>query len=355
MISISRTLLGRSIVIGAAAWAVAAGTVTAHGPDPVVGGTLWAQNQAVAYQWRSGQTPPSWMAASIDRAAADASLTRSSKAATFARVASGAGSLIAYGEPTGCPSAGIACFDRSGTPSSFKMWFRAHGFVFDWGILRWCGGLTVIANGCFDAETIALDEFGHVEILGHHVNFSGDTDYLDAVVQTVSKARPYSGWLAHAFARCDAARLQLEYDRPTPRASFSSCLAIATTTTITASSASLYVGESVRFTATLRTTASTANRALANDPISNRTVKLQRRSVGSTIWTSVGTMTASGTTEGTYVLTVSPTATYEWSAVFLPATGDGVVTSTSAIVKVTVSGCSGSGCPTQRVPIGEAP
>ena len=345
MITTVKARLGRSIILCATAFAVTAGSVLAHGPDPLQSGKLWAQDQAVAYQWRSGQVPPSWMAGAIDRAAADASATRASRAATFARVASGASSLIAYGEPTGCTSAGIGCFDRAGAPISFKMWFRAHGYVFDWGTLRWCEGLSVIADGCFDAETIALDEFGHVDVLAHHVNFTTNSDYLDAVVQGVSRARPKTGWLAHAFARCDVARLQLEYDRRTPRDAFSSCLAIATTTTISAYPTSIYVGSSVRFTATLKTTASTANRALANDPISGRTVKLRRRAVGSSTWTSVGTMTPSGSAEGTYLLTISPTATYEWSAVFVPGSGDGALSSTSAAIKVTVSGCTGSGCP----------
>ncbi|MES2209837.1 MAG: hypothetical protein V4515_06590 [Chloroflexota bacterium] len=353
MIATALTRLGRSILIGVAALAVAAGNVVAHGPDPLVGGRLWAQNQAVTYQWRSGQTPPTWMITAIDKAAADAGLSRASRAATFTRVASGSASLIAYGEPTGCSPAGIACFDRSGAPTSFKMWFRAHGFVFDWGTLRWCEGLSVIANGCFDAETIALDEFGHVEDLGHHVNFGSNADYLDAVVQATSRARPNAGWLAHAFGRCDVARLQLEYDRLTPRDSFSSCLTIATTTALGASTTSLWVGGTVQFTATLRTTASSAAGALANDPVSGRTVVLQRRLAGSQSWTSIGAMTPSATTEGSYVLTVAPTATYEWSAVFLPSAGDGAVTSTSGVVKVGVSGCSGSGCPSRLLPLRE--
>ena len=344
-----RSNVYRSVLLGTLLIAVAAGSTIAHGPDPLLGGQLWAQDQAVSYQWRSNQAPPAWMASAIDKAAADASLTRASRAATFARVASGSASTIAYGEPTGCSSAGIACADRSGAPSSFKMWFRAQNYVFDWGALRWCEGLATIANGCFDAETIALDEFGHIEDLGHHVNNSTNSDYLNAVVQALSRTRPDAGWFAHAFAPCDVARLQLEYDRQSAGARFSSCLAIATTTTLGASSTSVRVGDTVKFTATLKTTSASANRALTSDPISSRSVVLQRRVAGSTTWTSIGAMAPSGTTEGTYVLTVSPTSTYEWLASFVPATGDGALKSLSGVIKVTVSGCSGIGCPSQVV------
>lgn len=344
-----RRHLRQSIGLGLVLALAIAGGTSAHGPDPLLGGALWAQDQTVTYQWRSGQAPPSWMATAIDNAAADTNRTRGARAATFTRVASGSASTIAYGEPTGCSSAGLACADRSGAPSSFKMWFRAQNYVFDWGTLRWCEGLATIANGCFDAETIALDEFGHIEDLGHHVNNANNADYLDAVVQALSRSRPDTGWYAHGFAPCDVARLQLEYDRQSTSALFSSCLAIATATTVGASSTGIWVGDPVKFTATLKTTSATANRALKGDPVSARSVVLQRRVVGSTTWTSIGAMTPSTTTEGTYVLTVSPTSTYEWSAVFVPATGDGITTSRSGVVKVTVSGCTGSGCPSRPV------
>lgn len=321
--------------------------VAAHGPDPTVGGRLWSPNQVVTFQWRPGQVPPSWMAAPIVAAATDASTTRSARAATFARATS-ATSLISYGEPTGCSSAGIACFDRAAAPNSFAMWFRAQGATFDWGSLRWCQGLATIANGCFDAETIALDEFGHVEDLGHHVNFADNSDFLDAVVQTVSRARPDAGWQVHAFGPCDTGRLQLLYDRIGASDLVSSCLRIGTVSTLTASSTSIWVGSTIAFTATLRTTSSTANGAMANDPLSGRPVVLQRRSVGSSTWTTIGTM-ARGAAEGSYVLSISPTASYDWRAVFNPAAADGALSSSSATVTVKVSGCSGTGCPSGPV------
>ena len=329
--------------------AIAASPAAAHGPDPLAGGAVWSQDQILGYDWRADPVPLAWMTQAVDAAVADVSASRASRAATFIRMPNSS-SVIGYGEPTGCSAAGLACFDRSGAPASFRMWFRAHGAAFDWGTLRWCQGLATLADGCFDAENVALDEFGHVEILGHHANYADNRDYGDAVVQTVSRARPSVGWNVHAFGRCDVARLQLEYDRPSPGHLFSSCLAIATTTTISASPVSLWAGETTRFTASLRTTASTANRALSNDPVGWRTVTLQRRLNASQPWTTIGTLVPSSTVEGSYVLSIAPTATYEWRAVFTAAAGDGALGSTSGTVKVTVSGCSGSGCPSRVVP-----
>ena len=92
------------------------------------------------------------------------------------------------------------------------MWLREQGHVFDWGTLKWCQAYTTAPNGCYDAETIALDEFGHVEGLNHHVNYSSDSDYDDAVVQTFSRTKPAAGWNRHTFGRCDVATLQVKYD-----------------------------------------------------------------------------------------------------------------------------------------------
>ena len=342
-------LLRLVAVLTVAGFGPGLGGVAAHGPDPTVSGALWAQDRALTYQWRAGQVPPDWMGPAINAAAGDASFSRAARAATFSKTAGTSSSLIAYGEPTGCSSAGIACFDRAGAPNSFKMWFRAYGYVFDWGTLRWCQGQSTPTNGCFDVETIALDEFGHVEDLGHHVNLDDGSDYLDAVVQALSHARPATGWAAHAFAPCDTARLQLLYDRLEARDPISTCLDIPTFTTLTAATTSANFGETIQLSATLRTTSASSSGALANDPLSWRSVVLQRRPVGSTTWSTIGSM-VQGSTEGTYMLAISPTATYEWRAAFSPASTDGALASASAPLKITMSGCTGSGCPSRRVP-----
>ena len=128
----------------------------------------------------------------IKAAANDANDTRASKAATFDFDGSGP-SLIGYGAGATCGVNGLACFTRD-VPDSFTMWFREQGHVFDWGTMKWCEAYASPPNGCYDAENVALDEFGHVEGLGHHDNYDSDSDYGDAVVQTYSRTKPSAGY-----------------------------------------------------------------------------------------------------------------------------------------------------------------
>jgi len=227
----------------------------------------------------------------------------------------------------------------------FGVWFRPHNWVLDWGILRWCQAMSPPKDGCYDAERVALDELGHIEGLDHHVNFADESDYTDAIVQFAGRQRPRLGWDFHAFGRCDVARLQLQYERRDPANRVSTCLSLASALTITASDTALYVGDSVKFTSTLKVTSGAAAGAMAGDPLSDRAVVLQRRPVGASTWTTIGTMTPSTSQEGVYSLTWSPTATYDWRTVYTPISSDGLLGSTTATVRVTVTGCSGTGCP----------
>ena len=187
-------------------------TVRAHGPDPVLSDNLFAQDQVLAFRWRSGSEPPAAIKTAIKGAATGLNESLGSRAATFAFDASGA-NPIGYGPGATCGVNGIACFTRS-VPNGFTMWLREHGRSFDWGTLKWCQMYTSPPNGCYDAQTIALDEFGHVEVLAHHINHADDRDYLDAVVQTYSMTRPKVGWDEHVLGPCDVATLQREYDVP---------------------------------------------------------------------------------------------------------------------------------------------
>ena len=326
-------------IAGAGALAVtltmAVGLATAHAPDPTLGGAF-GQNQALAYRWRAGAEPASVIKTAINGAAAVANASRASRAATFTYSASGP-NPIGYGAGATCGVNGLACFTRN-VPNGFTIWLREQGHVFDWGTLKWCQAYSTAPNGCYDAETITLDELGHVEGLDHHVNYAGDSDYPDAVVQTYSRTKPSSGWNARAFGRCDVATLQMLYDMLSWSAKYSTCLDLTTVLALSASPTALVSGATTTLTATLQVYGATSYRRLGGNPVSGRTVTLQRRAPGATTWTSIGTMPA-GSTAGTYVLAQRPGADTDYRAVFATPTTEGINGDTSGTIRVTVSGC----------------
>jgi hypothetical protein len=321
-----------SALIAVGALLAASVGVTAHSPDPIFSGR-WNQNQALTFAWRSGSVPATGYQTAIKAAAADASASRGSQAATFS-YAAGSGNLIGYGTAATCSPLGIACFTRN-APTSFTMWMREQGHKFDWGSLRWCQAYTSAPDGCYDVENIMLDEFGHVEILNHHGNYSNGTDYTDAVVQEGSRTKPTSGWNAHAFGRCDVASLQVQYDMQSWGAKYSTCLDLATTLGLAASPTAVSRGGTVTLTATLKVADVSSYVRLGLNPISTRTVTLQRRAAGTSTWSTAGTM-AIGSTSGTYRMSFSLTSATEFRAVFAKPSDEGLRAATSPVVTVAV-------------------
>ena len=307
----------------------------AHSPDPLLGTTAWGQNQVVPYTWASGQVPPSWLATAIDQGAADSNASRGARAATYTRQAS-AVSKIAYGGSVPCSSYGIACMNRTGVPDSFAgMWFRPHGTVLDWGTLKWCQAQFTPLNGCYDARTTALDEFGHIEMLGHHENYADGSDVLDAIVQFAPPAKPVQGYDAHAYGRCDIARLQLEYELQAASSPVSTCLSLATTLSIGSPNANVTPGGSTKITGVLQIAISTAARRLSGDPLSRRSIQVQRRDPYSLTWSTVGTM-AAATGDGNYSLTIYPPSTGDYRLSYDAPTSEGLKDATSGVLTVTV-------------------
>lgn len=314
---------------------------SAHGPDPVFSGGLFAQNQRLEFRWRSGAEPSSAVKAAIREAASDANATRNAKAASFAYASDG-NNPIGYGSGATCGVNGLACFTRS-APTGFTMWFREQGHVFDWGTLRWCQAYSTSPSGCYDAETVALDEFGHVEGLAHHDNYDDGRDYQDAVVQTVSRAKARDGWNMHVLGRCDVATLQREYDVPDSSARYSTCLDIDTVLTIASSDDSIDYGAPVTLSAVLKVADKDSYDRLGGNLVSGRAVKLQRRSPGTTAWTTVATMSA-GASAGTYRHTVWLVTATEFRTSFATPSGEGLNGDSSATLRVAVGGCRSSQC-----------
>ena len=315
--------------------------MSAATPDPILGGGLYAQNLVLQYRWSSAGVPPAAMKTAINDGVDDANRTRMSKAPTFA-YASAAGNLVSYGTSVPCGVNALACMRRD-PPDWFGVWYRENGHRYDWGTLRWCE-MTGSPSGCFEAENVALHEFGHVMILDHHVNLPDDSDFLDAVMQTYQPAKPKAGWNVHAYERCDVATLQQQYDVPTTATPYSTCLDVPTTLGLSASKASVVAGSMVTFNATLR---SAGAGRLSDNLVAGRTVVLQRRT--SSGWADVVPMTP-GSSAGSYTTSVTMWATDDYRALFRKPSAEGLRSSSSTAVTVTVAAACTSGiCPQSAV------
>jgi hypothetical protein len=323
---------------------VGVSVTAAHGPDPVLSGeALYPQNQPLSFRWGS-PAPPSTLQVAIRAGGDDANASRGAKGPIFSYDPGGT-SFVQYGGQVVCGVNGIACMRRD-EPTSFRMYFREQGRVFDWGTLKWCQAYSTWPNGCYDVENIALDEFGHVHILGHHVNYSDGRDYTDSVVQEFSRTKPTAGWNAHAFARCDVATLQREYGLLAASTAVSTCIDVATTLNLTPNTTSVAAGDIVVFTASLRITDLDAYERLGGQGLSSRSIQLERRWPGGT-WTALKTMTA-GSSPGAYSASISVLQTADYRAVFAKPSNEGVRAATSTTVTVTASSC-GNVCPNAAV------
>ena len=330
------------IAAGLAVLALAPVQAVAHDPDPIFSGGLYTQNKVLQYRWTTSGTPPLDMKGAIHAARDDSNASRKSKAPSF-DYDTGAGNVIYYGTEVPCGTNGLACFRRD-TPDWFGMWFRPNGYRFEWGTLRWCE-LSGSPDGCYDAENIALDEFGHVLVLDHHENYADDSDYKDAVVQTYSRTKPKAGYNAHVYGRCDVASLQQAYDLSSYTTPYSTCSSIPTEVTLTVNDASVPSGSMVTFTATLT---SAGEGRLSNNPMNGRIVVLQQRT--SSGWSDV--MTLGGTTtNGMYRGSLTVRSTQDYRSLFRGPSNEGVETDGSPAITISVSStCSGSGCPKSTIP-----
>ena len=331
MSGICRRLFVTSVA-ALAATLLASETVAASLPTPASGAT-WGQNQRVEYRWKEGAEPVAWAKAAMNAAAADSNASRKSKAAVFAQGDSGL-AWVAYTDDL--PTNWAIGYTVRGIPDWFSIRLRPQGTQLDWGTLRWCQFYDDPPNGCYDAETIMLHEFGHAQTLGHPDEENVD-DWLDTVMHATGRSKARVGWNIHAFGRCDVARLQIRYEALTPSTPISTCMELPTDLSLSVSAGSVTTWSSVAFTAKLKIADDSIYPTLASDPLAGRSVVLQRRAAGTTGWTTVADMADVTDTAGRYVKSLSLTATYEWRAMFASPTDEGLDGSSSSVVQVTVT------------------
>jgi hypothetical protein len=182
------------------------------------------------------------------------------------------------------------------------------------------------------------------------VNFEDDSDFLDSVVQFAARSRPRDGWNEHVFGRCDVARLQLEYALDKATTLVSSCLNLVANAAISAGSTQVGSGDPVRITGTLKVATGSAAGELSGDPLSGRTISLQRRALGTTAWATVGTLSGNSS-DGSYGYTITPSQTYDYRLVFTASSSEGLTNATSSTIRIAVVTCAAiatKGGPTQH-------
>jgi hypothetical protein len=303
------------------------GVVSAESPTPAIG-PAWSQDQAIAYRWAAGEVPDAWLQSLVHSAASNLNSSRVSRSPTLSYSTGGIGT-VAYNAGPLCGTDALACMRRY-PPSSFLVQVRKQGQRVGWGTIRWCHTYATWPSGCFDAELSMAHEFGHIELLDHSFT---DT-YPSTIMPPVQAAYPQSGWNQHVLGRCDQARMQMGYDVPSWSALYSTCLAIPTGATLSPSATTVRAGTSVTFTASVRTVNNAAFGRLADNPLHNRTVVLQRAAIGSSSWIDVTTMSPASAA-GVYTRAVAINASYQWRVSFRPA-GEGVLPSASAALIVRI-------------------
>ena len=318
---------------------LAAQPVSAALPTPA-SGNAWDKNQRIEYRWKDGSEPPAWAKSAMNAAATDSNQSRKAKAATFGYDADGP-AWLSYTDDL--PTNWAIGYTVRNFPDGFSIRMRPHGTQLDWGTLKWCQFYDDPPNGCYDLEMVTLHEFGHAQTLGH-VDEADIDSYTDTLMHESglhSKAK--LGWNQHVFGRCDVARLQIRYEPLTTGTDISTCLDLGTDLSFTPATSGIAYGSSVTMTAKLKIDATSAYPNLASEPLSDRTVLLQRRAVGTTSWTTIGEMTSVTDDSGRYVKTMTLTATYEWRAQFLAPSDEGIRGSSSNVARLSVTyGCTPS-------------
>ncbi len=306
-------------------------------PVPEEPAPRWSRDADLTYRWHATETPPSWMRATLNAGAQDVDQSNRSRTPTF-RYDAAAPDAIRYttSMPSSCITS-IACASYV-VGDSWTVRFRPHGSDLRWGVLRWCQADD--RDGCFDVERVMIHELGHIIGIDHPETAGFSLRPFDTVMHQLAPSRPKAGSLLHAFGPCDVATLQERYDVPAPGTPISDCNDVATTLGLVASSTSVPRGTRVTLVAELRIPDRDAYGRLGGNALAGRTVQLWRRPMGAsgTAWT-VYTM-RTGDSPGTYLLSLQPSISYEFQAVFAAPGSEGLRDSTSPVATIRViDGC----------------
>jgi hypothetical protein len=235
------------------------------------------------------------------------------------------------GRPDECPVGGgweaCAAYDGANNNNHWDL------IAFNNGS-EWCQE-TGFNSGCNDIPRAALHELGHMAGMarGKDGNTHNDSGEDWTVVQT-GHAPTYgnSGWNTHHMQPCDVLGLALAYDVYTFPGGYPDCAhhipnnldgLLKTKVAKTTGDAFACPGDPVTFAGTAQIETDATNyRELSANPLWGRSIVIQRRSAGTSTWSTYATVLAQANGTGTWSKSVTATSgSYEFRGRFAGEAG----------------------------------
>ncbi len=193
---------------------------------------------------------------------------------------------------------------------------------------------------CFDARRAFIHEILHVTLSAPH----NEQGQAYSVMSAATPNSPKSGWNIHHIQPCDEAAAQLLYDLSYTGGQYSDCFdhlanavsqGLDSNLTVGASGYGDCLGTGVTASGRLEITNYSSYKLLAANPLTNRSISIDRRLKGSTTWTTITTAVASSASGNNWSKVFSSTSagTWEYRARYLGESGVGPAT--SAIFTIT--------------------
>jgi hypothetical protein len=207
---------------------------------------------------------------------------------------------------------------------------------------------------CFSVLRVVAHESTHNTLVRAHYDRGADDEtIMQSNTPTPNGSPAY--WNRKSFLPCDLAAAQLEYGPADAAGRYADCFSVvpgdgakglnAALTVTSGTSYSRCWNTSATISGRLALAASAAYEDMRNWPLSGRTVRIDRRAVGTTTWTTgsaSATATGSGGSNWKVTLTTSSAGSYEYRATFFTSSSEPAVNSSNAVtwsVHWTSAGC----------------
>ena len=303
-------------------------------PVPSFPAGAWPRDKRLSFRWPSTAVPPSWARNALKAAASDATDSSFARSPRFMHDQGASNSVRYTGNfPSFCQR-GIGCAQRIMSAGWWSTWLRPQGTEFSWGTLRWCQKNEHAS--CFDIRRVLLHELGHVSGLNHPETQGSRMSPFKSIMSAITPTKRSPGGSRHRYGSCDVATLQEMYDVPSRKTLISRCNDVATSLRFWSDKDVITRGDTVRLKAELRIDDRAAYGLLRGNPLDDRAVRLRFRKAGSDDeWTTAWMKPR--TKPGRYELSMNPSGTWEYRAVFVAPDAEGLNTSRSVIRKVKVN------------------